>query len=53
MAVGFNQKPNGIAFVELKSLDDLLLAKQKHKQHIGSRYIEGVLQSSDGQMLFQ
>lgn len=40
MTIGFNQKPNGIAFVELKTFDDLLLAKTKHKQHIGPRYIE-------------
>ncbi|ESO02645.1 hypothetical protein HELRODRAFT_185008 [Helobdella robusta] len=40
IAIGVNGRPNGIAFVELSAYSDVVCAKEKHKQNMGTRYIE-------------
>ena len=40
-ALGHDGRPNGVAFVELASSDDLTLALSKNRNHMGRRYVEG------------
>lgn len=36
-------RPSGEAYIEVASEEDVALAEKKHNQHMGRRYIEGLL----------
>lgn len=36
-------RPSGEAYIEVASEEDVALAEKKHNQHMGRRYIEGMI----------
>lgn len=45
-------RPSGEAYVELASLEDEARALEKDRQHMGHRYIEGIIDSDSSSCCF-
>lgn len=43
MTLSREGRPSGEAYIELADQDDIPLAEKKHNQHMGRRYIEGIV----------